>query len=180
MIISPFELVSLALLFSCTILLVMIYLFLNRTKRFNDQHFAYLELEEKYKRLSSENVSQDSTETDLFLRLCGYVEEHQSYLNTKVKVDDIATAIHSSQREISIVLKHHKNQNFNSFINHYRVEEVIRIINDASNDHYKLESIAKMAGFGSKQSFYNTFESIVGVKPALYRQKIADGQRPKN
>ena len=172
--ISPFEILCLALLFSITLLLVVIYLFLRRTKLYKEQTAAFLELQEKYNLVHAVNTDSDSIEETLLLRLSTYVETNQSYLNTKLKVDDIAIAISSTQREISHVLKHHKNQNFNGFINHYRVNEVIRIFNDPSNDHFKLESIAKMAGFGSKQSFYNTFESIVGIKPAIYRQKIAD------
>jgi AraC-like DNA-binding protein len=174
MIISPFEIVCLALLFSSTLLLVMIYLFLRRTKLYKDQYIEFLALQEKYKLVNSGQLPPENLELELLDKMCFYIESNQCFLNTKLKVDDIALALNSSQREISQVLKQHRNQNFNSYINQYRIEEVIRIFNDSSNEHFKLESIAKMAGFGSKQSFYNTFESIVGVKPAIYRQKIAD------
>jgi methylphosphotriester-DNA--protein-cysteine methyltransferase len=37
-----------------------------------------------------------------------------------------------------------------------------------------------MSGFGSKQSFYNTFEAVVGEKPASFRQKVQSEQLFQN
>jgi AraC-like DNA-binding protein len=44
------------------------------------------------------------------------------------------------------------------------------------NDIYTIEAIAEMAGFGTRQSFYNTFEKVTGVKPAYYRTSLRQKQ----
>lgn len=176
MIFSPFDLVCFALAFVAIILLVTISLFIHRVNLLKERELAYQDLSEKFQQLEKKYATEDSSELEVLFRLCSYLEKEKAYLNTKLKVDEVAEAIHSSQREISVLLKKHKNQNFNSFINHYRVEEVLRIFNDVNYEHYKLESIAMMSGFGSKQSFYNTFEAVVGEKPAHYRQKVQTEQ----
>lgn len=172
MIFSPFDLVCFALVFVAVILLVTVSLFIHRVKLLKEKESAFRDLSEKLQQLEKKYSNEDSSELEVLFRLCSYLEREKAYLNTKLKVDEVAEAIHSSQREISFLLKKHKNQNFNSFINQYRVEEVLRIFNDANYEHYKLESIAMMSGFGSKQSFYNTFEAVVGEKPASFRQKV--------
>ena len=40
------------------------------------------------------------------------------------------------------------------------------------HDIYTLEAISNMAGFGTRQAFYNTFEQMTGVKPARYRNMV--------
>ena len=172
MIFSPFDLVCFALAFVAVILLVTVSLFIHRVKLLKEKESAFRDLSEKLQQLEKKYSNEDSSELEVLFRLCSYLEREKAYLNTKLKVDEVAEAIHSSQREISFLLKKHKNQNFNSFINQYRVGEVLRIFHDANYEHYKLESIAMMSGFGSKQSFYNTFEAVVGEKPAHYRQKV--------
>ena len=37
---------------------------------------------------------------------------------------------------------------------------------------YSLEAIAEMAGFGTRQAFYNAFEKIIGMKPAKYQRMV--------
>ena len=176
MFLTSFNLVCFALAFVLTALFGTFYQLFLRTKSLKQSEGAFQDLAEKYQQLEKKFTGEDSSELAVLFRLCSYLEKEKVYLNTKLKVDDVAEAIQSSQREISFLLKKHKNQNFNSFINQYRVEEVLRIFNDSNYEHYKLESIAMMSGFGSKQSFYNTFEAVVGEKPAHYRQKVQTEQ----
>lgn len=179
MIFSPFDLVCFALAFVSFILLVTISLFIHRVNLLKERELDFRDLSEKFQQLEMKYSTDDTSELEVLFRLCTYFEKEKAYLNKKLKVDEVAEAIHSSQREISLLLKKHKNQNFNSFINQYRIEEVLRIFNDSNYEHYKLESIAMMSGFGSKQSFYNTFEAVVGEKPAHYRQKVQTGKVPQ-
>jgi AraC-like DNA-binding protein len=66
-------------------------------------------------------------------------------------------------------------RNFSHFVNYYRVEEAKRMMACELFDIYTLEAIANMAGFGTRQAFYNVFEQLNGMKPACYR-RLAKGQ----
>lgn len=156
----------------------LIYFYYVRARLLKERDSAYNSLIEKYNQSKANLVRSDTNQDQaLLIQLNKYIETHRVYLNPKLKVDEVAEAIHSSQKDIAAVLKKEKNQNFNAYINQFRIEEVIRLFADLGNDHYKLEVLAGMAGFGSKQSFYSAFESVVGVKPALFRQKIANKQK---
>lgn len=156
----------------------LLYFYLLRDRLMKERDKAYFSLMEKYKESSAQFKRSRKLESDaeglLLQKLYTYFETEKCYLNPKLKVDEVALAIHSTQKEIAAALKKSKNQNFTTCINQYRIEEVIRLFTNLKYDHYKLEAIASMAGFGSKQSFYTAFESVVGVKPAFYRQKITD------
>lgn len=159
----------------------LLYFYLVRVRLMNERNAAYLVLIEKYNQSRAILQRKSSNQDELLLKkLTEYVVNQKAFLNAKLKVDEVAEAIQSSQKEIAAVLKKQKNQNFNNYINQFRVEEVIRLFNDLANDHYKLEVLACMAGFGSKQSFYSAFELIVGVKPAFYRQNIVDKLKANN
>ena len=63
------------------------------------------------------------------------------------------------------------------FSNRFRVEEVRRLFDEPSNVNLKLETIATQAGFGNRQSFYDAFEQVTGVKPGYYRKNILQQSR---
>jgi AraC-like DNA-binding protein len=46
------------------------------------------------------------------------------------------------------------------------------MMSQAAFDSYTLEAIAEKAGFGTRQAFYNSFEKMVGMKPAHYRRML--------
>jgi len=159
----------------------LLYFYFVRARLLKERNAAYLVLIEKYNQSRAILQRKSSNQDELLMgKLTEYIVNQKAFLNAKLKVDEVAEAIQSSQKEIAAVLKKQKNQNFNNFINQFRVEEVIRLFNDLANDHYKLEVLAGMAGFGSKQSFYSAFELIVGVKPAFYRQKIVEKLKAEN
>lgn len=165
-------------------LLALFYFYRVRVQLLNERNSAYFSLMDKYEESSTQFKRSRKLEADsegqLLKNLYTYLEEEKSYVNPKLKVDEVALAIQSTQKEIAAALKKNKNQNFTACINQFRIEEVIRLFNDLNYDHYKLEAIATMAGFGSKQSFYTAFESVVGVKPAFYRQKVTDDLKARN
>lgn len=162
----------------------LLYFYIIRVRLLNERNKAYFSLMRNYEESSAQFKRSRKLEADaegqLLQKLYTYLEFEKSYVNPKLKVDEVALAIQSTQKEIAAALKKNKNQNFTACINQFRIEEVIRLFNDLQYDHYKLEAIATMAGFGSKQSFYTAFESVVGVKPAFYRQKVVDDLKAKN
>lgn len=162
----------------------LLYFYIIRVRLLNERNKAYFSLMRNYEESSAQFKRSRKLEADaegqLLQKLYTYLESEKSYVNPKLKVDEVALAIQSTQKEIAAALKKNKNQNFTACINQFRIEEVIRLFTDLKYDHYKLEAIASMAGFGSKQSFYTAFESVVGVKPAFYRQKVADDLKAKN
>jgi AraC-like DNA-binding protein len=105
-------------------------------------------------------------------RLGRYMEQDKPYLDPNLKVDIVLDKLKISQRQLTQVLKQLGFSNFSNFVNHHRVMESRRMLEQEEFDIYTIEAIAEKAGFGTKQSFYNAFEQQTGVKPMYYRQSM--------
>ena len=159
--------------------LMLNYLYLLYRQRSN----AYNVLMEKFRQERNATVetanpiptrTEDNTNNGglLFQEIKDYFEREKPYLDPELKVEQIAEQLGVSQRQITSSLKIQNIRNFNHFINHYRIEESRKLLENPEYDALTIEAIAEKSGFGSKQSFYNAFELHTGVKPAFYRQSI--------
>ncbi|MEM1358228.1 MAG: helix-turn-helix domain-containing protein [Bacteroidota bacterium] len=95
------------------------------------------------------------------------MEKERLFLQSDLKLEDLAQAVGSSSHQLSQVLNDNLGQSFASYVRTYRVEHAqARMLID---DHLTLEAIGLEAGFGSKSSFYTAFREVVGTTPAKFR-----------
>nr|WP_315130229.1 hypothetical protein [uncultured Flavobacterium sp.] len=118
---------------------------------------------------NQENASEDIL---LFTILNNYFQQEKPYLDSKLKVEQVAKKLQLPQRNIITALRAGGYTSFTSFTNKHRIDEVKTLFEDPNLKHYKIEALALKSGFGAKQSFYNTFERFTGVKPSYYRTEI--------
>jgi AraC-like DNA-binding protein len=114
----------------------------------------------------------DSKELFLFNKLNDYYLEEKPYLDSKLKIEQVAKKLNIPQRNLIAALRAGGYTSFTSYTNKFRIDEVKKLFEDPNLKHYKIEALALQAGFGAKQSFYNTFEKFTGVKPSYYRDEI--------
>lgn len=98
-----------------------------------------------------------------------YFESKKPFLNSNLKTEDVAVRLRLSHKAMSKAILEHTGMNFKTFVNSYRVKEALRLLADPQLRNYKIEYIAKEAGFGSKANFYAAFIQITGSKPSEYR-----------
>lgn len=110
--------------------------------------------------------------SDLFLQIGNLLQSEREYLNPKLKVEHICLRLNTTPHILLKVLKKKGYRNFTHFVNHFRVEEAKRLMASAEHGLYTLEAISGMAGFGTRQAFYNNFEKMAGMKPAHYRRIV--------
>ncbi|MEQ8927937.1 MAG: helix-turn-helix domain-containing protein [Fulvivirga sp.] len=108
----------------------------------------------------------------LKVRLNQYLTETKPYLNSELKVQDVAIDLNVPSYQISQVVNEGFNKTFFDLINEYRVDEFKRNLNDQSLDHLSLLGIAFESGFNSKSSFYKIFKSHTGLAPSEYKKRI--------
>ncbi len=90
------------------------------------------------------------------------------FLDAELTVDRVGKHTHLSPKHISAVLNQHMQQNFNAFVNTYRVEEVKCRLTDPAYTHFTLTGIAFDCGFNSQATFQRAFRQRVGVSPTEY------------
>jgi tetratricopeptide (TPR) repeat protein len=69
----------------------------------------------------------------LIENLIQYFHDEKPYLDPKLRVDDVAAKLNTTQRAVAAALKQFNNSNFNAFTNQYRIEEAKRIMENLSS-----------------------------------------------
>ncbi|MDJ1467908.1 helix-turn-helix domain-containing protein [Xanthocytophaga flava] len=107
-------------------------------------------------------------------RMENLLKETKLYTQPKLSLEDMANALHLPSRYVSYLINTYYATNFHSFINTYRVEEVLRKINDPAEQHKTLLALALESGFNSKSSFNQVFKLHTGQTPSTYLPKIRE------
>ena len=105
-------------------------------------------------------------------RLLTFMDEEKPYLDGDLTIHDLSHKTGIPRHFITEVLNEKYGRNFFTFVNEYRVREVISRINDPKYQHYTILAIAFDAGFNSKSTFNTIFKAYTGKTPSEYRNKL--------
>jgi AraC-like DNA-binding protein len=100
---------------------------------------------------------------DQLLRLMAV---EQPYLEPELTLTELAQRLHSNTSILSKVINTGCGQNFNDFVNTYRVAEARRKLADPRFAHYSLVGVALESGFNSKSTFNRVFKKLAGQAPS--------------
>jgi AraC-like DNA-binding protein len=105
-------------------------------------------------------------------RLIETMEGEKLYLRSNLTIEDLSHSTGIPKHHITEVLNERHGRNFFTFINEYRIKEVISRISDAKFQHYTLLAIAFDSGFNSKSTFNTFFKSFTGKTPSQYKKSL--------
>lgn len=109
-------------------------------------------------------ANQDSgCNTLLIERIRELVENKKLFLNSELKITDIADTLGIHRNIVSDAINSHTGFSFNQYISNYRVEHAKSLLRQDPNK--KLSSISAESGFANEQSFFRTFKAITGKTP---------------
>ena len=94
------------------------------------------------------------------------------YLNTELQLQEFASQLEVSAKQLSQSINIGFGQNFNDFINNYRIAEVVRAIQNGNHQKHTLHGIAENCGFNSKATFNRAFRKKMGTSPREYIKLI--------
>ncbi|QIA08575.1 helix-turn-helix domain-containing protein [Draconibacterium halophilum] len=120
---------------------------------------------------ANSNLTPEQSST-LKVKIQEYMETHEPYLESQIRIKDLAKQTKISTHQISQVLNESFHQNFYEFINSYRVKKAIALIEDPANESLTFSAIGFEAGFNSKTTFYQAFKKATGTTPAQFRRNI--------
>ncbi|WP_139923068.1 AraC family transcriptional regulator [Hymenobacter sp. DG01] len=99
-------------------------------------------------------------------RLHQHMEASRPYLAPELTLGELAAQLHTNPSWLSRVINTGCGQNFNDYINEYRVREAERRLRDPQFRHYTLLAIALESGFNSKSTFNRVFRKLRGATPS--------------
>jgi AraC-like DNA-binding protein len=129
------------------------------------------------KTLTNNDVESKTIET-LDTKTVGIIEqlrkhmiEQEPFLEPTLTLQDLALQININPLELSILINRHNGQHFFDFINKYRIEKAIEIIEKSSIKEFTIQQILFDVGFNSKSSFNTAFKKHTGLTPTQYRNR---------
>lgn len=150
------------MVFLLVALCIIIYLYISKLR-------AYSHLERKAKEWAKKAEEGSEEERDLFASIKEYVESTQCYLNPEFKIGDLATAVGTNRSYVSKTINENAD-NYNSFVNEYRVKEAIRLMTASPRE--PLADICIASGFNNRKSFNTAFKQFTGLTPSEFRNSI--------
>ena len=139
-------------------------------------YLIYYYVRKKRPTTTVETVSQGKTETAnasnelLMQRLCLLMEEQKPFLNSELKVSDVAALLGTNNRYISESIKSTRNITFAQFINTYRISYAQQLLRQQPT--MKMTEVYIKSGFANETSFFRTFKAHTGMTPKEWLTKI--------
>lgn len=94
--------------------------------------------------------------------------ETKIYLQPDLTLQDMATQLKTNSSRLSKIINQGYNQNFNDFINSYRIKEIEKMLKNGDHKTHTLTSLAFGAGFNSKATFNRAFKKHLNQTPREY------------
>lgn len=151
------------------------YLVINYIKKLQKAGKSIVEVPQKFEKYGGTKIPEVLS-SSIINDLKRYMDEKKPYLNSELKLADLATEINYPIHDISQVLNQDLNHSFSDFVNKYRVEEVKRRMEDKDYQKFTLLAIAEQCGFNSKTSFYRIFKNVTGKTPADYQKELKQSE----
>jgi AraC-like DNA-binding protein len=123
---------------------------------------------EKYTRSGLKEVQAEKYLNELLT----YMETNKPFLDNDLTINDLSEKTGIARHHITQVLNEKYKRNFFTFINEYRVKEVMERFNEHKFNNYTILAIALDSGFNSKTTFNSFFKSQTGLTPSEYREKM--------
>lgn len=130
-------------------------------------------------RRTRELSSNESTEpvpaspaNQLMQRIEALMEEQRLYLNSDLKMGDVAAKLGVHQNEVSACINNCKGYSFSQFINGYRVTYAQQLLRD--HPEKKMAQVGLESGFANDTTFYRVFKSITGFTPSEWLSSVSD------
>ena len=115
----------------------------------------------------------ENENNQLITMLRAHMKENEPYLDSNLSMYDLAKQLHVPARELSISINHILNKHFFDFINEYRIEKAMDLIQNSSDEKLAILEILYEVGFNSKSSFNTAFKKHCGITPTEFKKNAS-------
>ncbi|TAJ11760.1 AraC family transcriptional regulator [Marinilabiliaceae bacterium JC017] len=107
--------------------------------------------------------------SDFFVRLVDYFNRDKPHMNPDLNIQLLAVEMNVNYKKISKAINENASENFNTFVNKFRVEEAKQMLHDPRYSQFSILAIGYEAGFNSKASFYSAFKRFTNSTPLQFK-----------
>ena len=121
----------------------------------------------------------DNDKRQLLVRIQEVMDNSEEIFSPDFSLERLALLSGSKYKYVSQVINEHYRQNFNNFLNSYRIKEACKRMGDMVNyGNYTIEAISESVGFKSRSTFVSSFKRFTGLTPSQY-QRLARKDSPQ-
>jgi YesN/AraC family two-component response regulator len=102
-------------------------------------------------------------------RLNLLMDEQKPFLNSNLKVADVARMLGTNSAYVSNCINSQKGYTFNQYVNVYRIEHAKRLLRHSPDK--KVVEVWSVSGFNTETSFFRTFKLLTGQTPTEWKQQ---------
>ncbi len=107
-------------------------------------------------------------------KILHFVQVEKAYADAELSLTQVAKKLKTNSGTVSKVINNCFRQNFNDFINYYRIESVKEKLLAGEQKIQTLLGIAYDCGFNSKATFNRAFKKVTGQSPKEWLEKISN------
>ena len=116
---------------------------------------------------------QSTEATKLLLNdIIQLIEDKKLYLNSEIKISDVADELNVNLRSITTCLKVERGSSFSQLLKNYRIEHAKQLI--VSHPELKMINIAMESGYTNERSFFRDFKQATGMTPSEWQMAQKD------
>ena len=135
-------------------ILVIIWLFVFRRKR----------------QKSKVMIPSTSNDNALMERICQLMENQKLYLDSELKLSDVASSLGTNRNAISNCINSQRGCSFTQFVNKYRIDYAQQLLRTRSD--IKISEVWTTSGFSTERTFLRTFKQLTGMTPSEFKVQI--------
>jgi AraC-like DNA-binding protein len=106
--------------------------------------------------------------TELLSRIQDHMKSTEKFTDPELTIMDLAEGVSAHPKLVSTSINTLTNQNFNSYVNKFRIEKAQELFKTRDLETYSIEGIGQEVGFHSKSTFYSAFKKETGTTPIKY------------
>ncbi len=100
------------------------------------------------------------------------MEQEKPYLNPELNLSDLAKQAKMTRAQLSEIINSGFKQNFNDFVNSYRIEAFKNMLHEDKHKQLSILGIAYECGFNSKATFNRVFKKLTSSSPSEFLKTI--------
>jgi len=116
-------------------------------------------------------LSNDGLE-ELMKNIDDYMQSSEPFMSTELTIIDLAKELDAHPKRISTAINMICRQNFNAYVNRFRIRKAEKLLENEAYAHLSIEGIGNEVGFHSKSAFYSAFKKFTGTTPSKYKENL--------
>ena len=105
--------------------------------------------------------------TELMSRISQQMEHEQLFLDSDLKLTDLATRLNTNRSVVSACINTQLGCSFSQFISNYRVEHAKKLLRQ--HPDIKMAEVWMQSGFTTESSFFRAFKATTGKTPSEWK-----------